>query len=797
MGVLDGLPAEPRGWLEELDQHTLEVFGQLDATLTQVVSGYRYPDDALLKQLGKGWGDAEWRAMSLWVQLIMRTTDGSMITTPLPTALAQRRLRWRPHELDLLWRTALASEMRRTDIPYRIPISAIKRLTVAEREPLLAYLRRAQRDIDESGSSDWQAKRVLDALLAEHPTADPADAVRSVVPDGDGFAVLLREEYGKRLGQPELVPLLRHWADATAAGPTPKWAARAAELLTPEAAGVLREVLGRLPAYREGPAHNGYREVTTYLRDRTAHVLRGMIWTCEPIDEPWVTGLLGDIAVAAGTGIGGSGANSRSELLANAAIGVLGRRGGVAVVPQLARVQAKVRKKSLLTKVSRTLDAIAVQTGLSPDQLLERTVPTFGLGPDGTRTEQGLRLSLDGTVTFDGRKAIPKAVDRQLLAELRATAKELKKTVPVERFRIERALATERIWRWHEVCEFYLDHPLTGAFGRALIWEILQGPAGIPVQVDGTWELTDPAGRRIQPHPDTPVHLWHPISHTAAEVRAWRDHLMEIGLRQPFKQAFREVYLLTPAEEESLHHSRRFARHLLRYGQAKALLTDRGWTGLSLGWWDGAGGSDRCEAVKQLPGGLTASWHFSLDPHGYERDGYGNTASVCVSEELGFVGADGGLVPLPEVPPLTLSETLRDADLAVGVTSTGLDPEGHGEYWQSFGFGDLTESAQVRHDALTGLLPRLSIAERCTLTDRFLRVRGDLRTYKIHLGSGNILMEPNDAYLCIVPHGSGDQVFLPFEENGGLLSVILSKAFLLAADTRITDASITHQLRVT
>ena len=36
------------------------------------------------------------------------------------------------------------------------------------------------------------------------------------------------------------------------------------------------------------------------------------------------------------------------------------------------------------------------------------------------------------------------------------------------------------------------------------------------------------------------------------------------------------------------------------------------------------------------------------------------------------------------------------------------------------------------------------------LEDRYLRVRGDLRTYRIHLGSGNILTSPNDQYLCIV-----------------------------------------------
>jgi hypothetical protein len=73
-------------------------------------------------------------------------------------------------------------------------------------------------------------------------------------------------------------------------------------------------------------------------------------------------------------------------------------------------------------------------------------------------------------------------------------------------------------------------------------------------------------------------------------------------------------------------------------------------------------------------------------------------------------------------------------------------------------------------------------------------VRGDLRTYKIHLGSGNILMEPNDAYLCIVSTRDPDAgLFLPFEEDGRL-ALILSKAFLLANDTAITDPSITRQI---
>ncbi|MBE1587872.1 DUF4132 domain-containing protein [Nonomuraea angiospora] len=794
----------------------LEMFRRLDATL-RPQEAYHFVDEAPLKELSVGWGEAEWRATALWAQLLTRATDGSIAGETLLTRLAQRKLRWSAWERELLWRTTLGRpEPHWTDLDYRIPMSSIKELPASEREPLLPLLMQAQREMEAGPlSAGWTIRRLLDGLIAEHLAGDPAAATRSLVPECDGFAALLREEYGKRLGEPDALPLARHWATAITVTPAPQWTARAGELLTPHATELIQEILGRVPAYREGLWHNGYSEVVTYLHERTAELLRGMIWTCELIDEPWVTGLLGDVALATGIGMGGSGPNSRSERVANAALGVLARRGGMEVVAQLARIQAKVRRKSILTKVRQILDETAVRTGLSPEQLVERTVPSFGLGHDGTRTEQGLTLAVTGAITYNGRKTVPKSVDRELLAGFRATAKELKKTVPAERLRVERALAAGRTWSWQEVCEFYLDHPVTGVFARTLIWEVVQGSAGLPVHVAGAWELSDPAGRRIRPRPETQVRLWHPISHTPEEVRAWRDHLLVIGLRQPFKQAFREVYLLTPAEEATRDHSRRFSGHLLRYGQAKALLTERGWTGMSLGHWDAAGGSGQCEAAKELPGGLTATWEFYLDEHSYERDGYGTTVSICVSADLRFRSPSGtspvpptdtgtspvlladtrrSPVPLVEVPALTLSEALRDADLAVGVTSTGLDPEGHGDYWQSYSFGDLTESAQVRRDALAGLLPRLAIADRCTLADRFLRVRGDLRTYKIHLGSGNILMEPNDAYLCIVPHGTGDQVFLPFEEDGGMLSIILSKAFLLAADAAITDPSITRQI---
>ena len=163
-------------------------------------------------------------------------------------------------------------------------------------------------------------------------------------------------------------------------------------------------------------------------------------------------------------------------------------------------------------------------------------------------------------------------------------------------------------------------------------------------------------------------------------------------------------------------------------------------------------------------------------------------------------------LPLDQIPPLVFSEVMRDVDLFVGVSSVGNDPNWedgrldgrYQNYWQRFSFGDLGATAKTRREVLERLIPRLKIAPQCTLAERFLVVKGSLRTYKIHLGSGNILMEPNDQYLCIVPKQSiasgRDEVFLPFEGDV-TLSVILSKAFLLADDSKIKDPTIVGQIR--
>ncbi len=115
-------------------------------------------------------------------------------------------------------------------------------------------------------------------------------------------------------------------------------------------------------------------------------------------------------------------------------------------------------------------------------------------------------------------------------------------------------------------------------------------------------------------------------------------------------------------------------------------------------------------------------------------------------------------VALTEVPATVFSEAMRDVDLFVGVTSIATDPtwydhgtDRHIEYWQRVAFGELGMSGQTRKEAVERLLPRLKIRDRARVVGHYLIVDGHKHTYRIHLGSGNILMSPNDQYLCIVP----------------------------------------------
>lgn len=655
-------------------------------------------------------------------------------------------------------------------------------------------------------------------------------AVEHLLPEGDLFGDLLREREPALAAHPGLAELFVHFLVPPGARPDREWreGLRCRLAALPDAEDVVRrliEVVLRTPRAEKGH----YGASTAHFLIHVHNIVNGLAWAVAELSsegDTWSLPLLERLAVFSGTGPGGSKL-LRSERTASACVRILTARGTDEEVAVLARIRAKVKKKTLSKVIDTALSTIADRLGITGEELLERTVPDFGLNRDGTRTDHlgehpaTLSLKVDGGaalgfVSAKGRLAAsPPAALRtshpDQIKALRAELKELRQTVAAERIRLEEFLAQGRVWDAAPWVRHYLDHPVTGALARRLLWEVSGDDGrtwvcGLPEADGDHWRLVDSDGAE-NAHTATMdggarVRLWHPVRSHPESVHRWREHLIDREVAQPFKQAYREIYLLTPAEEATRVYSNRYAAHILRYGQAKALLNERRWSVHQLdGWHGGENGTAERLCTDRESG---TSWQVSFDialADRYETD----PVRHCVTDQVRFHRAgEEEPAALTQVPALVLSEAMRDVDLAVGVSSIAADPQwvdrgegAHLPYWHRTAFGELTENAVVRREALARLLPRLSAADRMEIDGRFLRVRGDLRSYRIHLGSANILMEPDDSYLCVVPSGreKGPGVFLPFEQDGGRLALILSKALMLARDSAIEDESITRQIR--
>ena len=587
-----------------------------------------------------------------------------------------------------------------------------------------------------------------------------------------------------------------------------------------------------------------WRGETDVLFDRNADILKGLVWLCADQTDPELVRAISKLAISAYRKIPGIG--PRCVKLGNACVWTLGQMPTMDAIAQLALLTVKVKFGTAQKGIDKALTAAAEREGLPRAEIEELAVPTYGLTEVGVRRETlgafTAELEITGTsstvlrwIKPDGKlqKSVPSVVKTDYADELKAlkqAAKDIQKMLPAQRDRIESLYLQQKTWDFATWQERYLNHPLIGTLARRILWQFeTPDDASEPHHAVGIWLDDQLVDLEEQPltwlNDQSKVSLWHPITATPETIQAWRNWFVTHEIQQPFKQAHREIYLLTPAEENTQVYSNRFAAHILKQHQFNALCGQRGWKNqlrlmvddsylparLLLPQWnlraefwiEGIGedyGTDTTEAGTYLYLSTDQVRFYAIDA----ADNYANT------------WGDRGYAPyranpaepmsLTEIPALVFTEVMRDVDLFVGVASVGNDPNWsdggteqrrrHYDYWHSYSFGELSATATTRREVLETLVPKLKkICDRCSFQDRFLVVKGDLRTYKIHLGSGNILMEPNDQYLCIVSSGASaaNKVFLPFEGDK-TLALILSKAFLLVDDQRITDQTILTQI---
>jgi hypothetical protein len=295
----------------------------------------------------------------------------------------------------------------------------------------------------------------------------------------------------------------------------------------------------------------------------------------------------------------------------------------------------------------------------------------------------------------------------------------------------------------------------------------------------GLFRATDMAlegvhGERV--HLSGAVTVAHPLLLAENRLLAdWQAEIVRRQIVQPFKQVFREQYVLTPAELSATFVSARLAGRQMRGRQAMAVLAN-------LGWIIDSDGTVRKPFYTH---GFAA--HFEAGAYYDRSDDQDDraTTGALTFWPLGFDGYRAGQehrLPLAQIRPLIFSEVLRDLDTVTVIAH------------QSDEHGTSQEVLRQRGELVRATAAALGLAQ-VHVDEPYVFVHGMRAEYRIHLATGAIYLESGQ-YLCIVSNPKERKaIYLPFEDGGEpISSEIISKVLLLANDTGIADATILAQI---
>ena len=478
-------------------------------------------------------------------------------------------------------------------------------------------------------------------------------------------------------------------------------------------------------------------------------------------------------------------------------------------VSKLTNLKAKAKNKNILKRINKAIATIGKKAGLSKAEIEESVIPDYGINDGGEYIYKFGKLkgifsvkNLKDSETYylieneKKQKTIPIEIKNNFgdeLKEFKKISKEIKTSLGSQRKRIEDFFLNSHSIPYKTFIKNYISHNLIKILSKDLIWNFKSASINVNL-LFYNGKFVDHNGKPTKEKLDQcTVSLWHPIGFNSKYILDWRSFLLKNEILQAFKQAFREIYIITDAELTTESYSNRFASHILNKDHVSALCKVRGWSP--------SGIINNGKVTYQIPDTDYKAEYWVGDLYLGEHSKTYGSAHIS-TDQVRFYRKKEQL-PMREVPAIIFSEVMRDIDLFVGVTSIGNDPEWHDRgdqeaqgYWSSYTKGALTERSKTRAEILKTLIPKMKIANKCSFEGKYLNVKGEIRNYKIHLGSGNILMQPNDQYLCIVPDRSSTKLkktFIPFEGDN-MLSIIVSKALLLAEDNKITDPTIVRQI---
>lgn len=371
------------------------------------------------------------------------------------------------------------------------------------------------------------------------------------------------------------------------------------------------------------------------------------------------------------------------------------------------------------------------------------------------------------TVTKKGKeqKSIPARYkkDKDILL-LKEHKDYLRKQYSRTRESLENAMVREDAFTIDEITGI-MEHPVVKAMLSTLV---LFNKAK---QLSGFWDeggLRDTSGNRIPLGDDDLLIIAHPVHlYDTAQWDLYQKHLFDLGIVQPFKQVFRELYLPTQNELEQRTRSERYQGHQIQPQKTIALLRSRGWT---VNYEEGLQKVFHRYGIMATLYAM-ADWYSPSD------------VEAPTLEEVCFLNLkDYHKVSIAEINPVIFSEVMRDIDLVVSVAHVGeVDPEA-------------SHSTMEMRAVLARESARLFKLDHVEVKERHLLIRGQLGDYSIHLGSGMVYKDGLQLSIIPVHSQHRGRVFLPFIDDDPKSAEIISKMKLLAEDNKIKDPTILTQI---
>ena len=362
-------------------------------------------------------------------------------------------------------------------------------------------------------------------------------------------------------------------------------------------------------------------------------------------------------------------------------------------------------------------------------------------------------------------KSIPAKYNKhEYIVALKESNSEIKDQYRRAKAELERSMEAQSTFSLHEI-ENLTKNPVLAPMIHKVVLQIGKHLGYFKA---GTLTGVDGVVYQIEKHDE--ISIAHPIAlYESEQWSLYQQDLFERGIKQPFKQVFRELYLPNEDELASGIVSRRYAGHQVQPKKTVALLKTRAWT---VNYEEGLQKVYYKENIIAKIYAL-ADWFSPSDVESPTLE------TVQFLDRHTYKSLE-----IKAIPQIIFSEIMRDVDLVVSVAHVGgVDPEA------SLSTIDMRKSI-----ALASL--RLMKIQNVRLEGNYAHIAGSLGEYSVHLGSGMVYKQATGSIYIIPVHSQHrGRIFLPFIDEDPKTAEIISKIVLLSEDKKIKDPHILEQIK--